>query len=86
MKFYKTIQKTNYKILALALAFMAASVCIDALTDLDIFPALKLVLSENDKVFLFEDGTKLFGILTWLIYFTQIGLRQVTFAVSSQGA
>jgi hypothetical protein len=80
LKFYKVIFKTNYKILVLALAFMAASLFVDLLSDFGFLDSLKSTLLANGRIFLIEDGLKFFGILTWLIYFAQLGLQQVQFA------
>jgi hypothetical protein len=56
-KFYRLILKTDYFLLVIALFFFAISVA------LDLFP-----YSGIDPYF-YEDGAKLVGIVSWLVYF-----------------
>lgn len=60
--FRKTIFKTEFFFLALALGFFGVSVLID----------LKFT-----QRYLFEDGAKLLGIVSWVTYFTRVCLSQV---------
>lgn len=59
IKFAQVILNTDYSILLIACAFLALSVGSD------------LVLPQTGIAIVFEDGFKLFGIVTWLIYFSR---------------
>jgi preprotein translocase subunit SecG len=60
-RFYSTILKTEYILLGMAFAFFAASMGLDFLDPSGIDPHF------------FEDGTKLVGIVAWLVYFFRLG-------------
>lgn len=84
IRFRKIIQRTNYIIFAIAFTFLAASLLVDIMNDFGILSGLETTVLGNDRLFVVEDGTKLFGIITWLIYFAQVGLQQVKLAVLAQ--
>lgn len=63
MGFQSTIVRTEYVILALAFVFFALS------TLFDVIPAYV------PGHFLFEDGFKLLGIMSWVCYFTRVSLQ-----------
>jgi preprotein translocase subunit SecG len=56
-KFYSTILKTDYILMGIALIFFGISITLDLLNPKGIDP------------FLFEDGAKTIGIVSWLAYF-----------------
>lgn len=60
--FRTEILKSDYILLLLAFAFMASSVITDVL--------LTLGLAISD-IYLFEDGFKFMGIISWFVYFTR---------------
>ena len=62
--FAKIILQTDYIILLIACAFLALSIVAD------------LVLRQTGIAVLIEDGFKLFGIVTWLIYFSRTCYQQ----------
>lgn len=68
LRFYKYILKTKYLFFVVALISFALSVMFDY--GRDIFH-----LSTNFIVL--EDGFKLLGILSWIIYFTETGIYEV---------
>jgi hypothetical protein len=57
VRFYSIILKTEYVLLGLALFFFGLSIALDVIDPQGIDP------------FLFEDGAKLVGIVSWLAYF-----------------
>jgi hypothetical protein len=61
--FYPVILKTEYVLLGTALLFFGISVTVDLFD-----------LSDIDLFFLFEDGVKLIGIVSWLAYFFRVGV------------
>lgn len=62
--FARIILQTDYIILLIACGFLALSIISD------------LVLRQTGIAVLVEDGFKLFGIVTWLIYFTRTCYQQ----------
>jgi hypothetical protein len=60
-RFHSLILRTEYILLGIALTFFGASVALDLLKPHGIDP------------FLFEDGAKLVGIVSWLAYFYRTG-------------
>lgn len=62
LRFHQIIFQTDYILLAIALSFFGLSVILDVLNPPGINP------------FLFEDGSKLVGIVSWLAYFFSVGL------------
>jgi hypothetical protein len=60
--FREVILKTDYLLFLLAFAFMASSVITDIL--------LTLGINISD-IYLFEDGFKFMGIISWFVYFTR---------------
>ncbi len=62
--FARSILQTDYIILLIACAFLALSIVSD------------LVLRQTGIAVLVEDGFKLFGIVTWLIYFSRTCYQQ----------
>ncbi len=65
LKFKEQIFRTDYALLLLAFGFFASSILSD------------VVLPQEGIVFLVEDGFKLFGIVSWFIYFTRTCFIQV---------
>lgn len=61
VKFSKIILSTEYMVLFIACSFLSLSVLADML--------LSYFITQRDIKFLIEDGFKLFGIVTWFIYF-----------------
>lgn len=61
VKFSKIILSTEYMVLFIACCFLSLSVLADML--------LSYFITQRDIKFLIEDGLKLFGIVTWFIYF-----------------
>ena len=59
--FYTLILKTDHILIAIALGFFGISIAIDMLN------------LSGQRAFLFEDGAKLVGIVSWLVYFFQTG-------------
>jgi len=60
-KFHKIIISTEYMVLFIACCFLSLSVLADML--------LSYFVTQRDIKFLVEDGFKLFGIVTWSVYF-----------------
>jgi hypothetical protein len=60
-RFFRTIIKTEYALLVMAFGFFSISVGLDVLNPPGINP------------YLFEDGAKLVGIVSWLAYFYSVG-------------
>ncbi|MDQ3930686.1 MAG: hypothetical protein M3328_16265 [Chloroflexota bacterium] len=69
-RFWKTIASTDFLIFLLACCLLGTSVMFDQLNEPygDNVPAIRLLL---------EDGAKLLGILTWLVYFARTCLSQM---------
>lgn len=63
-----TILQTDYLLLALSFAGFGLSVGFDATASLYSVPGL----------YIFEDGGKLFGIVSWTAYFTLVSVRHIT--------
>jgi len=63
IKFRTEIIKNEYVILVIAFFFFGSSVLSD------------MFLPQQGYEFLFEDGLKLFGIVTWFIYFVRVCLK-----------
>jgi len=61
VKFYPTILQTKYIFLVMALGFFALSVIFDKSSIPGINP------------YLLEDGAKMFGIVSWMVYFFSVG-------------
>ena len=64
LKFKENILKTEYTLLYMALAFFALSMISD------------VFLLQEDMVYLVEDGFKLFGIVTWFLFFIRTCFMQ----------
>ncbi len=69
IKFRKIIVKTDFIILLLALSFFGASIIIDSFS-------LSIPMKS-----LFEDGFKLFGIVSWFGYFVRVCFQVVKYAI-----
>ena len=74
VRFYSIILKTEYILLGMALVFFGVSVTIDLFQPYGI-----------DR-YLFEDGAKLVGIVSWLAYFFRVGAFAVYCNAAQQGA
>jgi hypothetical protein len=72
--FYSVILKTEYVLLVMALAFFGVSVTLDVFEPPGIDP------------YLFEDGLKLVGIVSWLAYFFRTGASALFHNVAQPGA
>lgn len=70
MRFRVTIFGTEFLLLLFAFVFFGLSVIL----------GMKLI-DLPASYYLFKDGAKLFGIVTWSTYFTRIGLRHVKHAI-----
>ncbi len=75
VRFYSVILKTDYILLGMALIFFGVSNILDLL---DPFPFL--------DSYLYEDGAKLVGIVSWLSYFFRVGAFAVYRNAAQQGA
>jgi hypothetical protein len=71
IKFRKTILKTDYIPLVLAFVFLGLSVVFDRIVDLSI------IQLEFSQIKIFEDGSKLFGIVSWTTYFFRVFLEEI---------
>jgi hypothetical protein len=67
--FRDVIWRTDYLLLAVALAFLGTSIVVDALDPKDSPLIFALV---GDRYHLVEDGPKLIGISVWLGYFARV--------------
>lgn len=85
VRFYKMIQRTEHKLFLIA-AFlcMAISLLIDGLIDAGLLDSFNSSLLANGRDYLFEDGMKLLGIVSWLIYFGQVSFQRVMYAFQSR--
>lgn len=73
--FYRAvILKTDFVLFLLAFAFMASSVITDVL--------LTLGITISD-IYLFEDGFKFMGIISWFVYFTRTAYTNIRPTVNS---
>lgn len=73
-KFWRTIAASQFLFLVLAFGFMGASL---------VFDQLKEGFANNaPSIGLMEDGFKLLGIVTWLVYFARTCLTQVLFSLT----
>lgn len=68
IKFFSTILKTEYLLLAMALGFFGSSVALDLFAD---HYDLHVILGMDEN--LLEDSVKLIGIVSWLTYFFRTG-------------
>jgi len=66
LNYYKTIFKTDYLLLGMAFFFFGLSVLLDLLDISGINP------------YVYEDGAKLFGIISWSFYFYYSAKRIVS--------
>ncbi|MEM8614175.1 MAG: hypothetical protein AAGF93_19290 [Cyanobacteria bacterium P01_H01_bin.105] len=71
-RFYKLILRTDHFLLAIALGFFGMSIAIDMLE------------LSGQRAFLFEDGAKFVGILSWLVYFFQTGKYSIQLSKAQQ--
>lgn len=71
-RFYSTIFKTDYVLITMALVFFSASIGVDMLE------------LHGQQAFLLEDGAKLVGIISWLVYFCQVGKQLVNPGAAKQ--
>lgn len=67
VKFRKTILKTDFSLLLLALGFFALSIVFDK----GIIPLSPSMVKRGWEFYL-EDGAKLLGIVSWFAYFTKV--------------
>jgi hypothetical protein len=65
--FRTTILQTDFLLLGLGLAGLAFSIGVDLIASLVSLPGL----------YVFEDGAKLFGIVSWAAYFVLVSSRQI---------
>lgn len=65
IKFRSIIFQTEYIVLFLAFSFLGLSIISD------------LILPGSNMGYLIEDGLKLFGIITWFIFFTRTSFTQI---------
>ena len=68
IRFTDIILKTDFLILAFALLFFGLSIAGD----------IYLIRIPEDFRLLFEDGSKLLGIVSWFTYFTRVSLKYVS--------
>ena len=71
IKFSSMILQTEFILLFIACAFLGLSVGVD------------IFLSDQNLIYLVEDGFKLFGIITWFIYFTRLCIAQTIQLIKS---
>ncbi len=70
IRFRMTILSTDFLLLFIAFGFFGLSIVSgNGLVDLP------------SSEYLFREGTKLFGIVTWFAYFTRVGLKKVKYAI-----
>ena len=62
-KFYSTIISTSYYLLLISFVFFLISILFD------------LINPSISYAYLFEDGSKLIGIISWLVYFFHVGIK-----------
>lgn len=74
LRFHRTILDTEFLLLALAMAFLAFSISLDLLPYEDFY--IRFIADDFLGRHLVEDGAKLFGIVTWCVYFTRIAWRK----------
>lgn len=74
VRFYSIILKTDYILLGMALFFFGVSITLDLFDPSGIDP------------YLYEDGAKLVGIVSWLSYFFCVGAFAVYRNAAQQGA
>lgn len=67
IKYYKLILKTDYDLLGLAFFFFAISIFLDKIP----YEKKIIFLGSGDHI-IFEDGSKLIGILLWMFYFHSV--------------
>ncbi|MBD0300714.1 MAG: hypothetical protein ICV85_00615 [Tolypothrix sp. T3-bin4] len=77
-KSIKTILKTDYILLVLALGFFGGSVVADNIPVLDKFMGM-------DAQLLVEDGLKFLGIISWFAYFARVGTEQLKLVFLTEG-
>ncbi|UKJ08325.1 hypothetical protein [Solitalea lacus] len=65
-KYYKVILKNDFLIIFLAYCFFALSMSMDVFFD------------QKGWEFLFEDGLKLMGIISWFVFFSRVCFTQIT--------
>ncbi len=70
IRFRTTIMDTDFLLLFFALGFFGLSTAFG-----------KWPFELQASQYLFKDGAKLFGIVTWFAYFTRIGLKRVKYAI-----
>ncbi|PSB00590.1 hypothetical protein [Merismopedia glauca] len=71
LKFRKTILRTDYIPLVLAFIFFGLSIVFDRIID---WSAINLA---SFQIEIFEDGSKLFGIVSWMAYFFNVFFREI---------
>ena len=71
IKFRNVIFQTEFIVLFLAFTFFGLSIICD------------LVLPLSNMEYLIEDGFKLFGIITWFIFFTRISFTEIQKIIES---
>jgi hypothetical protein len=67
--FRSTIVQTDFMLLALAVAGLGFSVAVDVVET--------IIPLRANAAYLFEDGSKLFGIVSWAAYFVTVSARQI---------
>ncbi len=73
-RFYPLILETEYVLMAIALFFFGVSIILD------------LWRPPGINRFLFEDGAKLIGVVSWLAYFFRVGEYSVNHSAARQSA
>ena len=71
VKFHSIILKSEYILLGMALGFFGVSVALD------------IISSKN--LYIFEDGAKLIGLVSWLVYFFRFGVFTILHNASQRG-
>lgn len=77
--FWSSIRKTDFVLLFLSMGFFSASAVLDHL-----IPFVERFLPLWSQNILFEDGSKLLGIVTWLAYFARISQKQLRSRMGNQ--
>ena len=67
VSFRRTILRTDFLLLTLALVGFGFSIFFDLIAEINPYPAQ----------FLFEDGSKIFGLVSWAAYFVLVSARHV---------
>lgn len=68
IRFYRYIMSTGYALFIVALILFGSSIVFDYL--------IAIINLSQEYIFL-EDGFKLFGIISWIVYFTNTGIDEL---------